>query len=346
MNDLVPYDAVLVLSFGGPEGPEDVMPFLENVTRGRDVPAARLAEVAAHYRHFGGVSPINAANRALVGALEEELTRRGLALPVYWGNRNWHPLLTDTMRRMAADGLRRVVCVVTSAYSGYSSCRQYLEDIAAARAAVGAAAPVVDKVRPYFNHPGFVEPFVEATTAALATLDPAVRADAELAFTAHSVPLAQASSSDYVAQLEEVSRLVADRVGGRRRRALVWQSRSGPAQVPWLEPDIVDHLTTRHAAGAAAVVIVPIGFVADHLEVVWDLDVQALGRAAELGLPAVRAATPGTHPAFVAMIGELIAERLDPSMVPRAVGRLPARPPDCALGCCPPPSARGAPDRR
>jgi ferrochelatase len=322
------YDALLVLSFGGPEGPDDVAPFLARVTTGRGVPPDRLAAVAGHYLHFGGVSPINTANRALVAALE----RQG-PLPVYWGNRNWHPLLAETLARMADDGRRRALCLVTSAYSGYSACRQYLDDIVAARAEVGAEAPVVDKLRPFFNHPGFIEPFAEATAAAIAAVEGAGAGRAELAFTAHSVPLAQHPESDYVAEVAEASRLVA------RRWALAWQSRSGPPSVPWLEPDIGDHLAARRADGARSVVIVPIGFVADHLEVAWDLDVQALGRAAELGLRAVRAATPGTHPAFVAMVGELVAERLDPSVVPRAIGRLPA----CTGPCAPPPPAADPP---
>jgi len=329
------YDAVLLLSFGGPEGPDDVLPFLANVTRGRGVPPERLADVAARYLRFGGVSPINAANRALIASLEPELARRGIDLPVYWGNRNWHPLLPDTMRRMASDGVRRAVCFVTSAYSGYSACRHYLEDIARARAEVGDGAPVVDKIRPFYDHPGFVGPFVDATAAALDRL--AVGDSAHLAFTAHSVPLADASSSDYVAQIEEACRLVAERVPGDRPRALVWQSRSGPPQVPWLEPDIGEHLTLLAGEGAPGVVIVPIGFVADHFEVVWDLDVEALATAARLGLPAARAATPGVHPAFVAMVADLIGERLDPAGPVASLGRLPARPASCPDGCCPPP---------
>jgi ferrochelatase len=334
------YDAVMVLSFGGPDGPDDVMPFLQNVTRGRDVPPARLAEVAGHYRRFGGVSPINAANRALVAALQAELAARGTPLPVYWGNRNWHPLVGDTVRRMADDGVRRAACFVTSAYSGYSSCRQYLEDIARARAVVGPDAPVVDKLRPFFDHPGFIGPFVEATIGALDRLDPGVRDGARLAFTAHSVPLAQAEADDYVAQVQEASRLVASGVDRGHGYELVWQSRSGPSQVPWLEPDIGVHLARLRDEGAPAVVMVPIGFVADHLEVVWDLDVEALGRATALGLPAARAATPGTHPAFVAMVAELVEERLDPAAPRRSLGRLAARPADCAPGCCPPPARR------
>jgi ferrochelatase len=300
----VHYDALLVLSFGGPEGPDDVMPFLANVTRGRDVPPARLAEVAARYQEFGGISPINAANRALVAALTATLD-----LPVYWGNRNWHPLLADTVARMADDGVRRAACFVTSAYSGYSACDQYLEDIAQARAAVGGGAPEIDKLRPFFDHPGFIEAFVSSTTAALDQLPALRRERAHLAFTAHSVPVAQAGSAAYVGEVEQASGLVASRVAGAHPRSVAWQSRSGPPQVPWLEPDIGVHLGALRAAGAEAVAIVPIGFVADHFEVVWDLDVEALRRARELGLAAVRAATPGCHPAFIAMVGGLLRER-------------------------------------
>jgi len=298
------YDAVLVLSFGGPEGPDDVMPFLANVTRGRDVPAARLAAVAERYQRFGGVSPINAANRALVAAL-----RPVLDVPVYWGNRNWQPFVTDTVARMAEDGVRRAACFVTSAYSGYSACEQYLEDIAAARGAVGPGAPAIDKLPPFFDRPGFIEPFVTSTSAALAILPADVRGEAHLAFSAHSVPLGQAGASTYAAQVEQASASVAARVPGHHPHSVAWQSRSGPPQVPWLEPDIGDHLAALAADGVRAAVIVPIGFVADHFEVVWDLDVEALGRAESLGMAAARAATPGTHPAFVRMVAELVRER-------------------------------------
>jgi ferrochelatase len=298
------YDALVVLSFGGPEGPDDVMPFLANVTRGRDVPRARLEEVAARYLRFGGVSPINAATRALVAAVAPTLD-----IPVYWGNRNWQPYLADTVAQMAADGVRRAACFVTSAYSGYSACDQYLEDIAAARAVVGARAPAIDKLRPFFDHPGFVQPFVDAATASLGELPAERRDQARLVFTAHSVPVAQAGADEYVRQVEAASRRVASAVPGDRTYTIAWQSRSGPPHVPWLEPDIGPHLGALAEAGAAAVVIVPVGFVADHFEVIWDLDIEALGRARELGLPAVRAATPGTHPAFVAMVGELVRER-------------------------------------
>jgi ferrochelatase len=298
------YDAVVVLSFGGPEGPDDVMPFLANVTRGRDVPASRLAEVASRYLEFGGASPINAANRALVAALAPTLD-----IPVYWGNRNWHPFLTDTVAQMADDGVGRAACFVTSAYSGYSACDQYVEDIAAARATVGPRAPAIDKLRPFSDHPGFIEPFVDSAAAALERLPAEVRARARLVFSAHSVPVAQPGADGYVREVQAASRRVAAQVPGDRAYTVAWQSRSGPLHVPWLEPAILPHLAALSDAGAAGVVIVPVGFVADHFEVVWDLDVEALGETRDLGLPAARAATPGTHPAFVAMVGDLVRER-------------------------------------
>jgi protoporphyrin/coproporphyrin ferrochelatase len=295
----VAYDAVLVLSFGGPEGEDDVLPFLKNVTRGRNVPRERLEAVGAHYRRFGGVSPINAANRALVAALHSEVD-----LPVYWGNRNWHPLLTDTVGRMAEDGVGRAVCFVTSAYGGFSSCRQYLDDIARAREAAGDRAPEIEKLQPFFDHPGFIGPFVEATVAALDGLP----AGTPLAFTAHSVPLTQPGVELYTAQVGAAARRVAEQVPGDHPWAVAWQSRSGPPTQPWLEPDIGDHLAALAATAAPAVVVVPIGFVADHMEVVYDLDTQAASRAEELGLTMVRAATPGVHPSFVRMIRDLIEE--------------------------------------
>ncbi|GAC1543328.1 MAG: ferrochelatase [Acidimicrobiales bacterium] len=335
------YDAILVLSFGGPEGPEDVVPFLENVTRGRGIPPERLVEVGAHYSLFGGVSPINAANRALIAALETELAARGPHLPVYWGNRNWHPLLADTLRQMRDDGVRHAACFVTSAFSSYSSCRQYRDDIVAARDEVGDGAPIVDKLRPFFDHPGFITPMTANVTAALETLEPALRAGAHLAFTAHSIPSAQAATCDYEIQLREASRLVADAVGGDRSWEVVYQSRSGPPGQPWLEPDIGDHLETLHAGGVAAVVMVPIGFVSDHVEVIYDLDIQASARARALGLTVTRAATVGTAAPFVAMIPELIAERSE-GAPQRRLGALAPRPLSCVPGCCPPPARRAA----
>jgi ferrochelatase len=337
-----PYDALLLLSFGGPEGPEDVMPFLLNVLRGRHVPPDRLREVASHYEHFGGVSPINGQCRALIAALREELERNGPHLPVYWGNRNWHPLLADTLREMAGDGVRRALAFVTSAYGSYSGCRQYLEDIARARAAVGDRAPGVDKLRLFYNHPGFVEPLVERVAAALGQLPKPRRADARLVFTAHSLPRASAAGSDYQAQLRETAKLVA---GGLDRDgwSLVYQSRSGPPSQPWLEPDIVDHLRALAAEGARDVVVAPIGFVSDHMEVVYDLDLEARGRAVELGLNMIRVGTVGIHPRFVRMIRELVLERLTGDPVRRYLGTRGPAPDACPADCCPPPARSLAP---
>ena len=312
------YDAFLLVSFGGPEGPEDVLPFLRNVTRGRAVPEERLAEVAEHYYVFGGVSPINQQCRDLLAAVRANFTASGLALPVYWGNRNWSPYLADTVRAMAADGVRRAVAFVTSAYSSYSSCRQYLDDIERARAAVGADAPVIDKLRRFFNHPGFIEPFAEHARAALATLPGDVREDAHLVFTAHSIPVAMAEASGpsggrrYVAELTEAARLIAERVGGTHPWTLAYQSRSGPPSQPWLEPDVRDHLAELAKSGTLAVVVIPVGFVSDHMEVRHDLDLEAARAADALGLAFARAATPGTHPRFASMITELVRERLAP----------------------------------
>jgi ferrochelatase len=298
------YDALLLVSFGGPEGPADVIPFLENVTRGRNVPRERLAAVGAHYYRFGGVSPINRQCRELKAAIEADFATHGLDVPVYWGNRNWRPYLADAVRGMRADGVGHAAAFVTSAYSCYSCCRQYLEDIERARAEV-PGAPEIDKLRIYCNHPGFVEPFVEATRAALAGMPD----DAQLIFTAHSVPLAQPGRARYVAELTDVAQVVRDRAAPDRSWALVYQSRSGPPTQPWLEPDVGDHLQRLHAAGVEAAVIVPIGFVSDHMEVKYDLDVEADALAAKLGMRLARAATPGTHPRFVAMVRELFVER-------------------------------------
>ena len=346
MDSTTPYDAILLVSFGGPEKRDDVMPFLENVTRGRSVPGERLLEVAEHYYRFDGVSPINAQNRALLAALRALLDSQGPALPLYWGNRNWQPLLTETVARMADDGIRRALAFVTSAFASYSSCRQYLEDIARARAEVGARAPVIDKLRLYWDHPGFIEPMVEHTEAALAMLPDDARGEAHLAFTAHSVPRSTADTSTYVAQLEEASGLVAARLRSRHPWALAFQSRSGPPSQPWLEPDIRDHLAALRARGVTEVVLVPIGFVSDHLEVQWDLDIEAAARARELGMRLTRAATVGTHPGFVAMIRELVRERTGDA--PRlALGRGGPAPDVCAPGCClapaRPPMAPAAP---
>lgn len=335
-----PYDAILLVSFGGPEGPDDVLPFLERVTRGRGVPEARLRTVAEQYLARGGVSPINDQCRTLLGALGEALAAAGHALPLYWGNRNWHPFLADTLGRMTADGIGRALAVATSAFSSYSGCRQYLEDIEAARAAAGPGAPIVEKLPPFFAHPGFIEAMADNVQAGLAGLaEPPERV--RLVFTAHSLPVAMARTCDYEAQLREAARLVLERIPPVEGHDLVYQSRSGPPTVPWLEPDVADHLRALAAAEARAVLLVPIGFVSDHMEVVQDLDVVALGAARECELAAARVPTVGTHPRFVRGLVELIEERLTPGAPRRRLGTLAPLPDVCAAGCCPPPAGHG-----
>ncbi|WP_448331266.1 ferrochelatase [Streptomyces sp. DSM 41534] len=367
-----PYDALLLLSFGGPEGPEDVVPFLENVTHGRGIPRERLKEVGRHYFLFGGVSPINAQNRELLHALRKDFSEHGLELPVYWGNRNWAPYLTDTLRELVTDGHRRVLVLATSAYASYSGCRQYRENLADALAALdgeGLPLPRVDKLRHYFNHPGFVRPMVDATLAALAELPEERRAGAHLAFTTHSIPITAADTSGpvaahtedgeggaYVAEHLDVARLIADAVreetGVERPWRLVYQSRSGAPHIPWLEPDICDHLEELHGEGVPAAVMVPIGFVSDHMEVKYDLDTEATAKAAELGLPVSRASTVGADPRFAAGVRDLVLERAATERF--AEGRAAAAPERCALGtlgpshdvcpvgCCPARSPRPA----
>ena len=333
------YDAVLLVSFGGPDGPSDVMPFLENVLRGRNVPRERMLEVAEHYHHFGGRSPINEQNRALLDALRAELDRRGPHLPIYWGNRNWHPLLTDTLREMADAGVRRALAFVTSAYSSYSGCRQYRENIAAACAALGDRAPRVDKIRVFFNHPGFVGPMADRVREALGRFPEDVRPSVPVLFTAHSIPSSMAEGCRYVAQLTEASRLVAAEAGAANWR-LVYQSRSGPPTQPWLEPDVCDAIRALHAAGGRRLVIAPVGFISDHMEVLYDLDTEAADLCRELGIEMVRARTVGTDPAFVAMVRDLIAERHFEEPARVAIGALPASHDVCPLDCCPAPAAR------
>ena len=339
------YDAFVLLSFGGPEKPDDVMPFLRNVVRGRGVPDERLAEVAEHYYHFGGVSPINQQNRDLLAAVRAEFDAHGIGLPTYWGNRNWYPMLADTVAQMRDDGVTHALGFATSAYGGYSSCKQYWEDIAAARAKVGPGAPVISKLRQFWDHPGFVEPHVTAVRSALATLDASRRGSTRLVFTAHSIPSSMARTAGpeggrYEAQLDETARLVHAAAAADLPWDLVWQSRSGPPQVPWLEPDINDHLETLAAAGVTDVVVSPIGFVSDHLEVLWDLDNEAADTAKRLGLGYARAATPGVDPRFVTMVRQLVQERTD--NVPRErLGTLPLWD-VCPEICCPPPQRRGA----
>jgi ferrochelatase len=350
------YDAFLLVSFGGPEGPDDVLPFLANVTRGRNIPPERLAGVAEHYLAVGGVSPINQQCRDLLGAVQADFAASDLPLPLYWGNRNWAPYLADTVRAMADAGVRRAVAFVTSAYSSYSSCRQYLDDIDRARAAVGPGAPRIDKIRRFFNHPGFIEPFAANASAALAALPAGLRGEAHLVFTAHSVPLAMAEASGpagaggrYVAELTEAARLIAERTGaGAHPWSLAYQSRSGPPSQPWLEPDVHDHLGDLAKSGTHAVVLIPVGFVSDHMEVRHDLDAEAAETADSLGLAFARAATPGTSPRFASMVTELVRERIaEPddrapdSPVPDSPVPDNTGPGETGPGCAGPPAALG-----
>jgi ferrochelatase len=301
------YDALLVLSFGGPEKHEDVIPFLENVLRGRNVPRERMLEVAEHYYHFDGRSPINDQNRALIAALKEVVD-----IPIYWGNRNWHPMLADTVRQMRDDGIRSAIAFVTSAFGSYSGCRQYAEDVAKARAAVGEGAPEIVRIRPFSAHPAFIEAMTDRVRAAIAQVP-----DGRLIFTAHSVPVSMALSSPYVEELNRACAVVASGVGITDWK-LVYQSRSGPPGQPWLEPDICDYL--REIRSNA--VIAPIGFLSDHMEVLYDLDSEARAVCDELGIRMARAGTAGTHPAMIRMIAELIE----------------TEPPVCPATCCPPPA--------
>lgn len=344
------HDALLLVSFGGPEGPADVMPFLENVTRGRGIPRERLEAVAHHYLALGGVSPINGQNRALIAALRDELAARGINLPVYWGNRNWAPLLAPELARIHGDGHRRVLALATSAYASYSGCRQYREDLARALDAAGLDGRLgIERLRHYFDHPGFTGPFAEGLAIALGELvaDGIEGDEVRVFFTTHSIPMAMATASGpagkfdaggaYVAQHLAAIGLVVDEALALGARvpawSLVYQSRSGAPHTPWLEPDINDALRDAHAAGMRAAVIVPIGFVSDHVEVVWDLDHEARETCDGLGVQMVRVATPGTHRAFVALAADLVAERVagSPAVARSPLGPWPAV---CAAGCC------------
>ncbi|HEY8458084.1 MAG TPA: ferrochelatase [Actinopolymorphaceae bacterium] len=343
-----PFDALLLVSFGGPEKAEDVVPFLENVTRGRGIPRERLVEVGEHYFRFGGRSPINDQCRALKRAIEEDFAAHGLDLPVFWGNRNWHPYLSDALRELAGIGARRVACLVTSAYASYSGCRQYRENLAAAVAEVeaelGHDLPTLTRLPHYFNRPGFIEPFVDATVAALERLP----AGARIVFVTHSIPDAMNDTSGphggrYVAEHRDVATVVAEDVAARRGAPVDWDlvycSRSGPPDQPWLEPDINDHLEALAAKSVPGVAVVPIGFVSDHMEVLYDLDTEAEATARRVGLAFVRVPTPGTDPRFVAMVRELVTERASAesgtSVTPNVRGSLGAVWADCPQGCCP-----------
>jgi protoporphyrin/coproporphyrin ferrochelatase len=335
--DSLPYDAILIVGFGGPECREDVVPFLENVTRGRNVPRERLLEVAHHYELFDGASPINAQIRALIVALRAELDQAEISLPIYWGNRNWHPVLADTLAEMASHNMKRALAVVHAAYSSYSSCRQYREDIARAQASVGINAPAVEKVRVFYNHPDFIAANADHIRDAMAQLPEEYRQDVHLAFTAHSIPSSMARNCQYEHQLAETCRLIADETGvASDRWALVYQSRSGRPSDPWLEPDILDHLKVLRRRGIGSVVIQPVGFLSDHIEVMYDLDHEARALCEELGLVMVRAGTVGTHPRFISMLRELIAERLGKvaGSSRRALGVDGPSPDICSEVCC------------
>jgi ferrochelatase len=335
-----PYDALLIVSFGGPEGPDDVLPFLENVTRGRGIPPDRLLSVAEHYQHFGGVSPLNGEIRAMLAKLVQELNLHGPHLPVYWGNRNWHPMLRDAVQQMADDGIRHALALITSPFGSYSSCRQYRDDVARAREEVGEGAPKIDVVRHYYNHPGFIEAVASRTADALAELPGKRRNGAQLLFSAHSIPVAMAETGPYEAQLRESCRLVAASLGRGAPWQLAFQSRSGPPSQPWLGPDVAGTLREIAANNSGQdVVIVPIGFLHDHMEVVFDLDVEVREVCDELELTMVRASTPGLHPRFIRMIRELVLERTCPGTERLALGPY-GPPPDgdspseCRPGCC------------
>lgn len=328
------YDALLFVSFGGPEGPDDVMPFLENVLRGKNVPRERMLEVSEHYQHFGGVSPINQQCRDLIAAVQAELDEHGPHLPIYWGNRNWHPMLPDTMQKMADDGIQRALAFFTSGFSCYSGCRQYREDIARAQEQVGAAAPEVNKLRMFFNHPGFVDPLIESVSHCLSEVPEERRSNALILFTAHSIPMSMADNCNYQKQLNEACRLVAEGAG-HTRYELVYQSRSGPPQQPWLEPDVCDRIEELHKEGGLQdLIILPIGFVSDHMEVMFDIDTEAKELCEQLGVNLHRAATVGTHPRFVRMIRELIEERLADNPERLALGDLGPWHDVCPDDCC------------
>ncbi|WP_425355667.1 ferrochelatase [Microbacterium schleiferi] len=351
VEEPVAYDALLLLGFGGPEGQDDVIPFLRNVTAGRGIPDERLEEVAHHYRHFGGVSPINQQNRDLVAALDAELRARGIDLPVYWGNRNWMPYVADAVQQLHADDHRRVLALATSAYSSYSSCRQYREDLADALEATGVGEQLqIDKVAQFFDHPGFVTPFVDGIRSGLEKLrEHGIEKpdEIEVLFSTHSIPVADAERSGprdrdfgpggaYAAQHTAVAEQIMRTLGSESPWQLVYQSRSGPPSVPWLEPDVNDAIAALPAQGRRGVLIVPLGFVSDHMEVMWDLDTEAIETATELGLVAVRTATPGTSPTYVAGLVDLIEERLQgtPASQRERVTSLGPWFDVCRPGCC------------
>ncbi len=332
------YDALLLLSFGGPEQPDDVMPFLRNVTRGRNVSDERLAVVAEQYAQFGGRSPINDQCRSLLAAIEADFAENGLDLPVYWGNRNWHPYVADTVSTMKDDGIRNALVFVTSAFGSYSGCRQYREDLAAAAEAIGSEAPRLSKLRLFYNHPGFIEPMAANLAASLGA--GSAKGDTRIVFTAHSIPESMAAGCDYVSQLNDAARLILEAAElDHDAYDLVFQSRSGPPTIPWLEPDVNDHLEQLAGDGHTRVHLVPIGFVSDHMEVLFDLDTQAAATAERLGIDMTRVSTVGTDQRFVAMVRQLVEERLGEA--PRlSLGPQGPWPDDCKPGHCPAPARR------
>ena len=334
------YDALLFVSFGGPEGPDDVIPFLENVLRGKNVPRERLLEVAEHYNHFGGISPINQQCKDLISALEGDLKANQIELPVFWGNRNWTPLLPDTMRELKQAGARRILAFMTSGFSCYSGCRQYREDVYSAQDQADANDIEVHKIRVFYNHPDFVAVNAENVQKAIDEVGGDDASAVHVAFTAHSIPFSMSSTSDYEKQLNECCRLVAEQLElNENRWNLVYQSRSGRPQDPWLEPDICDHIASLHEDGVKKIVIAPIGFLSDHMEVLYDLDDEALKKCQSLGLEMARAATPGTHPRFVAMIRKLIQERMN-TAIPECLGKFGPNHDVCPIDCCPAPPRR------
>ena len=328
-----PFDALLIVSFGGPEGPDDVMPFLENVLRGKNVPRERMLEVADHYSHFDGISPINEQNRELITAIKSDIAANGVDLPIYWGNRNWHPMLPDALRQMKDDGIKNALAFFTSIYSCYSGCRQYRENISDAQSSLGAEAPEVHKVRMAFNHPRFIAASVARVKDALSQIPTDRHAETHFVFTAHSIPMSMADNCKYSTQLNETCRLIMEAIGGNPWD-LVYQSRSGPPTQPWLEPDVCDFLTElKEKSDVKDVVMLPVGFISDHIEVLFDLDTEANERCEELGINLARAKTVGTHPEFVSMIRELVLERTS-GTEKQAIGCMPANWDVCPQDCC------------
>ena len=328
-----PFDALLVVSFGGPNGPDDVMPFLKNVLRGKNVPRERMLEVSEHYQHFGGASPINAQNLALIEAVKTDLADKGIDLPVYWGNRNWHPMFADTLEQMKKDGIKKSLAFFTSIFSCYSGCRQYRENIIEAQEQVGPDAPEVHKLRMAFNHPLYIGASADRVQTALDQIPEERRSAARVVFTAHSIPLSMAENCKYETQLTEASRLIMESIG-ENPWDLVYQSRSGPPQQPWLDPDICDHIQALHDKGGIEdIVIMPVGFVSDHMEVMFDLDTEAMDVCKELSINMVRAGSVGVHPQFVSMISELILERTT-GAEKQAIGNMPPNWDVCPKDCC------------